>query len=94
MIDALSPNEIKFLGGTIAVFLALIGALFTLYKSNVEKTIKSQADLTNQKLDANHEKLMIIVTEIKAQSTDTKRIAIEAHHELGKHVLNYHRQPQ
>jgi len=92
MIEQLSANEIKFLGGVIAIFLALIAALFTLYKANIEKTIKSQADLTNQKLDLNHEKLIIIVTENKENSVDTKRIALDAHTSIDKHVLNYHRQ--
>ena len=92
MIELLSANEIKFIGGVIAIFLGLIAALFTLYKSNVEKTIKSQADLTNQKLDLNHEKILIIVTEIKAQGADHKRIALEAHAAVNQHVLNYHRQ--
>jgi len=92
MIEQLSENEIKFLGLVIAIFTALVGALLTLYKANVEKTIKAQADLTNQKLDLNHEKLIIIVTEIKAHSVDTKRIALEAHASIDKHVLNYHRQ--
>jgi len=93
MLAGLSNSEIiSIIAGFFGLFLTLIGIIATLYTKTVEKTIKSQSELINQKIDLTHAIVMSNMMGIKEDGEEIRQIAITAHHAVDTHVLNYHRQ--
>lgn len=92
MLDGLSPSDaISIIAGILSAFLMLVGIIVTLYKWNIEKTITSQSELINQKIDLTHEMIKTSMESMKENTQEVREIAIAAHQEVNAHVLNYHR---
>ena len=97
MLLGLSDGQIiSIIGALFGTFFILIGFLIrmlaSLYTKSVEKTIKAQSELINQKIDLTHAIVMSNMMGIKEDGEEIRQIAITAHHAVDTHVLNYHRQ--